>query len=122
MVVTATTARDQVFPGDALADGVLVVAVGVYTPDMQELDPAVFDGARVFADVPEEAVETGDLLAANVDDPIPLSEVFEGRAGRESASDRIVVASVGSAVLDAATAGLLYERAVEADAGQVVEF
>jgi alanine dehydrogenase len=111
-----------VFPADALADGALVVAVGAYSPEMQELDPTVFEDARVFADVPEEAVETGDLLAAGVEDPTPLSEVFEGRAGRTSPDERIVVASVGSAVLDAAAAGPLYESAVETDAGQVVKF
>jgi alanine dehydrogenase len=121
-VITATTSREPVFPADALSEGVLVVAVGAYTTEMQELDPDVFEGARVFADVPEEAAETGDLLAADVTDPTPLSDVFEGVVGRTNDDEIVVVASVGSAVLDAAAAGLLYGRAVEADAGQSVEF
>ncbi|WP_255149918.1 ornithine cyclodeaminase family protein [Halorarius halobius] len=123
VVVTATTATEPVFPADALADGTLVVAVGAYSPEMQELDAAVLDRApRVFADVPEEATETGDLLAAGVDDPVALSEVFEGRTGRESADEMLVVESVGSAVLDAATAAHLCERAEKTDAGETVAF
>jgi alanine dehydrogenase len=123
VVVTATTATEPVFPADALADGTLVVAVGAYTAEMQELDPAVVDrAALVVADVPEEAVETGDLLAAGVTDPSPLSDVFERSVGRTSDDEIVVVASVGSAVLDAAAAGLLYERASVTDAGTVVEF
>ena len=122
-VITATTSQEPVFPADALADGTVVVAVGAYTAEMQELDPAVFDRAeQVVADVPEEAVETGDLLAAGVTDPFPLSDVFEGTVGRTNDDEVIVVASVGSAVLDTAAAGLLYGRAVDADAGQSVEF
>lgn len=123
VVVTATTSRSPVFPADALADGALVVAVGAYTEEMQELSPAVFErAAHVFADVPEEAVETGDLQAAAVTDPTPLSDVFEGNAGRASPDEILVVKSVGSAVLDAAAADYLYEKAVDADAGQVVDF
>jgi alanine dehydrogenase len=124
VVVTATTATEPVFPADALAPGALVVAVGAYTAEMQELAPAVFERAsRVFADVPEEVADIGDAIAADLaeDDFVPLSEVFEERAGRESADEILVVESVGTAVLDAAAAGHLYDRAVEAGVGVGVD-
>jgi alanine dehydrogenase len=124
VVVTATTATEPVFPADALDSGVLVVAVGAYTAEMQELEPAVFErAARVFADVPREVADVGDALDAGLaaDDFTPLSEVFEGRAGRESDDEVLVVESVGTAVLDAATAEHVYERAVESGVGTDVE-
>jgi alanine dehydrogenase len=123
VVVTATTATEPVFSGADLASGTLVVAVGAYTAEMCELDETtVGRAAQVFADVPEEVVETGDVAGRlTVEELTPLSAVFEGRAGRRSDDEIIVVASVGSAVLDAAAAEHVLERAEERDVGTVVD-
>lgn len=124
VVVTATTATEPVFPGTALAPGTLVVAVGAYTAEMRELDATTFErAARVFADVPEEVAGIGDVLEADVEERgvIPLSEVFEGRAGRDGADEILVVESVGTAVLDAATAEHVFERALDQEVGTAVE-
>ncbi|WP_276299842.1 ornithine cyclodeaminase family protein [Halorussus lipolyticus] len=124
VVVTTTTATEPVFPGDALEPGTLVVAVGAYTAEMRELDTETFERAsQIFADVPEEAAEIGDTLAAEIgaDDLVPLSEVFEDRAGRDSEGEIIVVESVGTAVLDAATGEYVFEEAEEQGVGEQVE-
>ena len=124
-IVAATTSATPVFPGSALEPGQLVVGVGSFNAEMQELDAETFArAARVFADVPEEVAGIGDLLATDLraSDLIPLSEVFEGRAGREADDEILVVDSVGTAVLDAATAEYLHGRATGADAGTTVEF
>lgn len=121
-VVTATTATEPVFPGDALAPGTVVVAVGAYTPEMRELDAGTVErSARLFADVPEEAAHTGDFPDHDADALLPLSDVFEGVAGRQTDDEILVVASVGSAVLDAAAAEHLYDRAETRDVGTTVE-
>ena len=112
VVVTTTTATEPVFPGAALAPGTLVIAVGAYTAEMRELDAeTVARAAQLFADVPAEAAQTGDFPDHDADGLTPLSAVFEGEVGRESPEEIIVVASVGSAVLDAASASSLFERA-----------
>ena len=123
VVVTATTATEPVFPGDALAPGTLVVAVGAYTAETCELDATTIErAARVFADVPEEAAEIGDIRGRlTADELVPLSDVFEGRAGRESEAEMLVVDSVGSAVLDAAAAEHVLDRAEAAGSGVVVD-
>jgi len=124
LVVTATTAREPAFPADALADGAVVVAVGAYTAEMQELPPAVFDrAARQFADVPEEVAGTGDVRASGLtaDDLHPLAAVFEGAVGREGPNEVLVVCSVGTAVLDAAAGEHLLERAEAREVGTTVE-
>ena len=120
VVVTATTATEPVFPAAALAPGALVVAVGAFTDEMQELEPAVLaDAERVFADVPSEAAHTGDLLASPLGaaDLVELGTPLADGYARESPSEALVVASVGSATLDAAAGAAVYRRAVEAGDG-----
>ena len=124
VVVTATTATAPVFPGDALSEGALVIAVGAYNADGWELDRATFDRAgRVFADVPEEVAGIGDVVSTGVDpDRLePLSAVFLATAGRGADDEIIVVESVGTAVLDAAAAGHVLERAEARGVGRSVE-
>ncbi|WP_435075413.1 ornithine cyclodeaminase family protein [Halorubrum sp. HHNYT27] len=123
VVVTATTATAPVFPADALDPGALVVAVGAFTDEMQELDPAVLEAAAaVFADVPGEVAETGDLLASDigVEDLVPFGDLIAGRRSPPDSTATRVVASVGSATLDAAAGAAVYRRAVEAGDGTTV--
>lgn len=120
VVVTATTATEPVVPTDSLAPNAVVVAVGAYTAEMQELEPKTLtDASAVFADVPAEAAETGDVRAAGVitDDLQALSVALDEhpREGRR------VVLSVGSAVFDAATATHVHERAAAENIGRTVD-
>jgi alanine dehydrogenase len=115
VVVTATTATEPVFPGDALGAETLVVAVGAYTSAMRELDATTLDRAvAVYADVPEEALETGDLAAVSADRVGEFGRVVDDAPSHEGV---VVVKSVGTAVLDAAAADHVYERAVRDDVG-----
>ncbi|SDR19950.1 ornithine cyclodeaminase family protein [Natronobacterium texcoconense] len=123
-IVTATPAESPVLDGDWLEPGTLVVAVGAFSPEMQELDRTTFERAsRTFADVPEEVTDTGDLLATDLgkDDIVPFAEVLEGESGRRADDEILVVESVGSAVFDAATAASVVERAEANDVGTTVD-
>ncbi len=121
VVVTATTATEPVFSGSALDPDALVIAVGAYRREMRELDAETIDRAEaVLADVPEEAIHTGDLCESGLDaeDLVPLSAVFEGEFGSEKGI--VVVCSVGPAVLDAAAAAHVAERAEREGVGETV--
>lgn len=123
VVVTATTAEAPVFDGDWLDAGTLVIAVGAFSPEMQELDPKAFDRAsQVFADVPEEVADTGDVIAADLTDEAigSLADVLEGTTGRDHEDEIIIVESVGSAVFDAATAAHVVGLAETGDVGTMV--
>lgn len=122
VVVTTTTSSEPVFPADALTDTELVIAVGAYDETMQELEPAVVDGAAIlFADVPKEAAKTGDLRSTSYTaaDLHPLSDALTG-ARSPPAEGYALVESVGSAVLDLAAATTVYELAEENDVGTPV--
>ncbi len=121
VVITATTAESPVFPGNALAPGTLVVAIGAYTREMQELDATTMDRAsRIFADVPDEAAATGDVENTDVDpDRLePFTTILQGTAGRTDGNEIIVVLGVGTAVMDAAAAEYVYSAARDAAVGE----
>jgi alanine dehydrogenase len=121
VVCTATTATEPVFPDEALEAGALVIAVGAYSAEMRELDDGTIRRAEsVIADVPEEAIHTGDLRESGLsaEGLVPLSAVFEGAFERPEGI--VVVSSVGSAVLDAAAGGFVLERAEREGVGETV--
>ncbi|RQG96841.1 ornithine cyclodeaminase family protein [Natrarchaeobius oligotrophus] len=121
VVVTVTTSTEPVVPGEALAAGTLVIAVGAYTAEMRELDDETIDrAARIFADVPTEAVETGDLRGHRDREVRRFGDALADGRGRRSSDEIIVLESVGSAVLDAATAEFVFERALETNLGTTV--
>lgn len=124
VVVTATTSRNPVFPADA-TDAELVIAVGAYQAAMQELEPALVERAdRVFADVPEEAMETGELREGALckGDLIPLADAFGDDRPDERAGGLTLVKSVGSAVMDLMAATTVYGHAVDDGVGVEVSF
>ncbi|WP_435335678.1 ornithine cyclodeaminase family protein [Haloarchaeobius sp. TZWWS8] len=120
VVVTTTTSTSPVFDSADLADGTLVVAIGAYTAEMCELDAGTVARAdRLYADVPDEAVETGDLAGRVPEaDLRPLADAFDGPPVGDD--EVVLVESVGSAVLDAATADWVVGRAAGADVGRTV--
>ncbi|PSQ15334.1 ornithine cyclodeaminase [Halobacteriales archaeon QS_8_69_26] len=108
VVVTATTARSPVFRGADLAPGTLVIAIGAYTPDTQEIDGTTVERAgRIYADVPEEVARIGDVPDLEAEDLVPFGDAFDAPAVDAEEDDVVIVESVGSATLDAATAEYL---------------
>lgn len=119
-VITATTSPTPVFSAEAIQRGTLIVGIGAFQADMQELAPAVFDKTnQVFADVPEEAAEIGDIRQSSLtkDQLVQLGEVFKGNEERISSDEIIVVESVGSAAFDVATASHVYKHAHKSNLG-----
>lgn len=124
VVITTTTSTDPVFSTEAVQDGTLIIGIGAFRPDMQELEPGIFNKADlVFADVPDEVMEIGDLTATSLskDLLIPLSRAFKSETCRTSEDEIIVVESVGSAVFDAATAAHIYTLAHDQDVGTNID-
>jgi alanine dehydrogenase len=124
IVVTATTSTHPVFPADTLADGTLVVGIGAYNAETQELEPVVFKrAARVFADVPEEMTQIGDLLATDLTEEnlVPFGGMLANNETPKPTDELLIVESVGSATLDAAAARIIYERAQENRSGTEIQ-
>jgi ornithine cyclodeaminase/alanine dehydrogenase-like protein (mu-crystallin family) len=108
VVCAATTSATPVFQAEWVPPGTHVNAVGSFTPEMRELDPALLGMAVPVVDQRAAAMaEAGEVIAAVhgglVDHAalIELGDVVIGRvAGRTGAEEITVFKSVGLAVQD----------------------
>jgi ornithine cyclodeaminase/alanine dehydrogenase-like protein (mu-crystallin family) len=125
IVVTCTPAKSWFVGRSHIRPGTLVAAVGADSPDKQEIEPALIAKAAVVCDLTAQCTEVGDLhhaIAAGLvtRDHVraELGEVIAGRrSGRVNDSEIVLFDSTGTALQDAATAALVYEKAVLAGAG-----
>jgi ornithine cyclodeaminase len=127
LVTLVTVSATPVCSAEFFKPGAVISAVGAYTYDMQELDPAVFDRCgKIYFDS-EDAVlsESGDILRP-LDEGSLSRDQFTGDIGdyllgkipgRESDDEIIVFENVGIGALDLYTASKVYDRAVASGTG-----
>ena len=129
IIVTCTTARRWILGRAHVAAGAFIAAVGADAPDKQEIEPALMAESGVVVDVLEQCERMGDLrhaIAAEAmtrdDVAADLAEVVSGRKpGRRRHDDVMIFDSTGTALQDAAAAGLAYERAIAAGIGVALD-
>jgi alanine dehydrogenase len=121
VVACCTDAREPVIRREWLQPGVHVSSVGgTFGP---ELDPETVAGAKVFVEWRGAALNpppagAHELQGLDVDTLTEVGEVLAGtRPGRTSEHDITVYKSTGHAVEDAATARLVYDRALAEGVG-----
>ena len=114
VVVTATTSTTPVLSGEWLSTGAHINAIGAARPDWRELDDEVLRRSRVYVDSREAALkESGDVIAAG-EIFAEVGEVVSGaKPGRRSAEEVTLFKSLGLAVEDVVTAGLVYRKALD---------
>lgn len=125
IVVTCTPARQWFIGRTHLRPGTFVAAVGADSPDKQEIEPELLANAAVVCDLTAQCAEVGDLhhaielgLVNRGHVRAELGEVIAARRpGRKSDDEIVVFDSTGTALQDAATAALVYEKALLAGAG-----
>jgi alanine dehydrogenase len=111
VIVVATSATTPVLEGAWLSSGAHINAVGATRPDWRELDDAVLRRTKLYVDSREAATrESGDVRAAGT----IVAEIGEllgagsrTRPGREAPDEITLFKSVGVAVEDVASAGLV---------------
>lgn len=116
ILVTATPAQAPLFDAAWVRPGTHVCSMGSDRVGKQELPPALFPRARLFCDLPEQAVAIGEMQHAKprIDAGQTLTaigDVLRGKvAGRVSADDITVFDSSGIALQDLAIAAAVLER------------
>jgi len=121
IVSCATLANEPVIEGDWLGAGSHLDLIGSFTPKMREADDACFAGASLFVDTGEALQKSGDLLGplsrgvfSASDVRGTLADLCRGTvSGRQSAEERTVFKSVGTALEDLASAALVFEGGTE---------
>ncbi|MCB0051310.1 MAG: hypothetical protein KDE24_17395, partial [Caldilinea sp.] len=113
-----------------LRPGTHVNAIGAYTKTTRELDSETVRRSRVIVDRRQAAqAEAGEIVIPTQEGAIgpehvagELAEVVTGAlAGRRSTDEITLFKSVGLALQDAMAAALVYQRAIDAGIGQIVD-
>jgi ornithine cyclodeaminase/alanine dehydrogenase-like protein (mu-crystallin family) len=126
IVITATTARQPVFPNDpALFRDKHLVAIGSFEPEVREYpDAAIRAVEKVWIDTDYALEESGELI-------VPLREgllreeqietlghfILSGRPPERGAHGTTMFKTVGMALFDLTTARQAYESACARDLG-----
>jgi ornithine cyclodeaminase/alanine dehydrogenase-like protein (mu-crystallin family) len=129
VICTATNSTAPLFRREDVKSGVHINAIGSFQPQMQELDPFLIQGAKVFVDQYDSCIkESGDLIK-------PISEGIIGEdhivgeigdfllnkiEGRESDDEITVFKSVGVAIQDFAVAIDIYNNSLSVPFGQEI--
>lgn len=130
VIVTATTASEPVFDGSGLRPGTHVTAMGQYDPEKRELDSESIAKAIYVPDLRERVMQDAGSFIHAVDSGVVTEEHVHGELGdvlagsspgRTSENDITVFDSGGTGIETVAAAGLLYERACDADRGTMLE-
>jgi alanine dehydrogenase len=126
--ITCTPSKEYFLKREYVSRGTFIAAVGADSEDKHELDPALIGSSRVVVDLLEQCATIGELHHAlnqgsvtRQDVHAELGEVITGhKAGRTSEEEIIIFDSTGTALQDVAAAATVYERAVSARIGEVM--
>lgn len=131
IIITATTSVSPVFNGKWLKAGTHVNSVGWMGPNARELDDETVIRSRIVTDTREGILsESGDVLIplrrgiiTEDDIKAELSEIVTGKeAGRTEENEITLLKTVGLAIEDAATAKIIYQRAIDRGVGTEIDF
>jgi alanine dehydrogenase len=126
IIVTCTPSRTAYL--DDVQRGTFIAAVGADSSEKQELAPALMASSTVIVDDLAQCASFGDLRGAIAAQAMTehdvrgtLSEVVNGSIGRTSDDEVVIFDSTGTALQDVAAAAIVYERAVAANVGTLVQ-
>ena len=126
--ITCTPSRRFFLRREYVSPGTFIAAVGADNEEKQELDPALMVSNKVVVDLLEQCAAIGDLHHALEQGLMEksavyaeLGEVIAGKKeGRTSDAEIIIFDSTGTALQDVAAAAMVYERAITAGMGLIV--
>jgi len=130
IVCAATSSATPIFDGASVREGTHINGIGSHTPNARECDTAIIKRSTVVADSYEACLkEAGDIMIPISEGAIDkshmkaeLGEIVTGRKpGRTSDNEITLFKSNGLAIQDAATAKLVYDKAVAAGIGKYVD-
>lgn len=130
IINTTTSATEPILNGEWIAPGTHVNAIGSSVPSARELDTVAVGKARLYVDRRESTLnEAGDFLLAKKEGAIgddhivgEIGDLLLGNVeGRRTSDEITLFKSLGLAVEDLAAANHIYKKAVEVNAGVLVE-
>jgi alanine dehydrogenase len=130
IICTATSSATPLFDGSKVKEGTHINGIGSHTPAARELDTAIIKRSKFVGDSREACFkEAGDIIIPVNAGEIPeshfyaeLGEIITGKKDARTSNKEITIfKSNGLAIQDAATAKLVYEKAIAGGIGIKVE-
>ncbi|HEY5123976.1 MAG TPA: ornithine cyclodeaminase family protein [Ignavibacteria bacterium] len=130
IICTATSSSVPLFDGSKVKEGTHINGIGSHTPDARELDSEIVKRSVFVGDSLEACFnEAGDIMIPMKEGSIKashfyaeLGEIVTGKKpGRRNNKDITLFKSNGLAIQDAATAHLVYKKALEKKIGMLVD-
>ena len=131
ILVAASTSTTPVFDGSKIKEGTHVSSIGAHAPASRELDATLIQKAQLLTAGMASAclAEAGDYIIPisegliKTENVISIGEIItEKQKGRLSPTDITIFKSVGIAAQDVAVAKLVYDRAMQENIGQDIDF
>jgi len=130
IVVTATPSREPIVKKDWISSGMHINSIGADAPGKEELDPEILKISKIVVDDIDQAAHGGEINVPLSKGIISLKNVYAElgeivagfKSGRESIEEITVFCSTGLAIQDAVTAKLVYDKALEKNVGQWIDF
>ncbi len=129
IICTATSAVEPVFKAQSVAPGTHINAIGSYKPHVREIPGEIAAKSRIVMDHKASCMtEAGDLLIPLKEDLISeadlsdeIADIISGKKPARNSEEEITFfKSVGHAVQDLAAARLIYQKALTAGKGQMI--
>jgi len=130
IICAATSSPTPIFDGSMVKEGTHINGIGSHTPNARELDTEIIKRARFIGDSREACFsEAGDIMIPLETGEIEESHYFAdlgevvigAKDARLNDAEITIFKSNGLAVQDAATAKLIYDKAVEAGIGVEIQ-
>jgi len=123
VVCVATRTQDPVVFGEHVSEGTHLDLVGSYTPEMREVDDAAIRRGRMFVDLEETAILTGELLQPIASGAMTVGDIAadlyglcQGRhPGRTGPAEITIFKNGGGGHLDLMTACHIMAKHGQAD-------
>lgn len=130
IVITTTPAKKHFIPQSLIKPGMHIVAVGADMAGKNELDPAIFKGAKIVNDSIPQCVSRGEtrnaIMAGIIEESDIYGEIGQLLAGekplREHDDEITIFDTTGMGIQDNVTAVMVYKRALQTGLGQYFEF
>ncbi|MBC8213123.1 MAG: ornithine cyclodeaminase family protein [Candidatus Marinimicrobia bacterium] len=130
IICTATSSPTPIFDGTKVQNGTHINGIGSHSPNARELDSTVIKRSLLIADSYEACLaEAGDIMIPISNGEITknhihadLGEIVTDKKTARSNDEQITIfKSNGLAIQDAATAKLIYDKAMAGGIGSTVE-
>jgi alanine dehydrogenase len=130
IICAATSSPTPIFDGSKVKPGTHINGIGSHTPNARELDTEIVRRSKFIGDSREACFnEAGDIIipveAGEIEEShfyAEIGEIVTGKKEGRSTDDEITIfKSNGLAVQDAATAKLVFDKAVEQGIGTEIK-